>query len=42
MLETIELGTGPVSFGVDFADARDNPPWTEVLDGIAAAGYRWT
>ena len=38
----LEPGTGPVSFGVDFADAPDNPPWADVLDGIAAAGYRWT
>jgi inosose dehydratase len=42
MLDGLEIGTGPVSFGVDFADAPDNPPWTVVLDGIAAAGYRWT
>jgi inosose dehydratase len=28
----------PVSFGVDFADAPGNPPWADVLDGIAAAG----
>jgi len=40
--DAIQLGTGPVSFGVDFADAPENPPWTQVLDGIAAAGYRWT
>ncbi len=38
----LELGTGPVSWGVDFADAPGNPPWREVVDGIAAAGYRWT
>jgi inosose dehydratase len=42
MRDGIELGTGPVSFGVDFADAAENPPWAQVLDGIAAAGYRWT
>ncbi|HEX5620952.1 MAG TPA: sugar phosphate isomerase/epimerase [Solirubrobacteraceae bacterium] len=42
MHERVELGTGPVSFGVDFADAPDNPAWTHVLDGIAEAGYRWT
>jgi inosose dehydratase len=42
MPDSLELGTGPVSFGVDFADAPDNPPWASVLDGIAAAGYRWT
>jgi inosose dehydratase len=38
----LALGTGPVSFGVDFADAPANPHWSEVLDGIAAAGYEWT
>src|SRR5690349_12767132 len=37
-----ELGTGPGSFGVDFADAPGNPGWRTVLDGIVAAGYRWT
>jgi inosose dehydratase len=42
MGDGLDLGTGPVSFGVDFADAPENPPWTQVLDGIAAAGYRWT
>jgi|SRR5215207_409352 len=39
---TIELAGGPVSWGVDFADAPDNPPYTEVLAGIRAAGLRWT
>jgi inosose dehydratase len=38
----LELATGPVSWGVDFADAPGNPPWQEVLDGIAAAGFEWT
>jgi inosose dehydratase len=42
MPEALALGTGPVSWGVDFADAPGNPPWEVVLDGIAAAGYRWT
>jgi inosose dehydratase len=42
MPEGLELGTGPVSFGVDFAEAPGNPDWPAVLDGIAAAGYRWT
>jgi inosose dehydratase len=42
MLDGLELGTGPVSFGVDFADAPGNPDWRTVLDGISAAGYRWT
>jgi inosose dehydratase len=39
MRDGVALGTGPVSFGVDFADAPGNPEWPEVLDGIAAAGY---
>jgi inosose dehydratase len=38
----LELATGPVSWGVDFAGAPGNPPWQEVLDGIAAAGYQRT
>jgi inosose dehydratase len=37
----LRLATGPVSWGVDFADAPGNPPWNEVLDGTVAAGYRW-
>lgn len=36
---TLELATGPVSWGVDFAGAETNPPWTQVLDGAVAAGY---
>ena len=38
----IELAGGPVSWGVDFADEPGNPPYDEVLSGIAAAGLRWT
>jgi len=38
----MHLATGPVSWGVDFADAPGNPPWTTVLDGIASTGLRWT
>jgi inosose dehydratase len=38
----LRLASAPVSWGVDFADDPANPPWTLVLDGIAAAGYRWT
>ena len=30
-----------MSWGVDFADASGNPPYEEVLSGIAAAGLRW-
>src|SRR5215212_3603591 len=39
---SIELAGGPVSWGVDFAGAPHNPPYTEVLSGIRAAGLRWT
>jgi inosose dehydratase len=38
----LELATGPVSWGVDFAGAPGNPPWRAVVDGIAAGGLRWT
>jgi inosose dehydratase len=34
----IRLATAPVSWGVDFAGAPPNPPWRDVLDGIAATG----
>lgn len=34
----VTLATGPVTWGVDFADAPDNPSWTRVLDEIAASG----
>jgi inosose dehydratase len=37
----IELAGGPVSWGVDFADAPDNPPAEVVLHALAAAGLRW-
>ncbi|WP_053226446.1 sugar phosphate isomerase/epimerase family protein [Solirubrobacter soli] len=37
----IELAGGPVSWGVDFADAPGNPPYTVVLDALAAVGLRW-
>jgi inosose dehydratase len=33
----IALATGPVTWGVDFADAPGNPPWQRVLDEIAAS-----
>ncbi|MGH2969729.1 MAG: sugar phosphate isomerase/epimerase family protein [Solirubrobacteraceae bacterium] len=39
---TLRLASGPVSWGVDFADRPGNPDWNEVLDGIAAAGYSGT
>jgi inosose dehydratase len=37
----IELAGGPVSWGVDFAGDLGNPPYDEVLSGIAGAGLRW-
>lgn len=37
----IPVATSPTSWGVDYADALNNPSWEAVLDGIAAAGYRW-
>ena len=40
-MSRIRLAGGPVSWGVDFADAPDNPPPEVVLDGIAGAGLRW-
>jgi inosose dehydratase len=35
---TIKLATGPVSWGVDFADTPTNPPWQQVIDEIATCG----
>jgi inosose dehydratase len=37
----LRLATGPVSWGVDFAGRPENPPWCEVVAGVAAAGFRW-
>lgn len=34
----IKLATGPVTWGVDFADTPTNPPWQQVIDDIAASG----
>ena len=38
----LRLATGPVSWGVDFPEDPHNPPWTEVLDGIATTGLGLT
>jgi inosose dehydratase len=38
----LRLATGPVSWGVDFADDPANPPWERVLDEIARSGFRAT
>lgn len=35
---SVKLATGPVTWGVDFADSPDNPPWTSVLDEIRDSG----
>jgi inosose dehydratase len=40
-MSIIQLAGGPVSWGVDFADAPGNPPYAVVLDGIAGAGLTW-
>ena len=40
MPSSITLATGPVSWGVDFADTSDNPPWRDVLDEIKLSGLR--
>jgi inosose dehydratase len=40
-VSVVELAAGPVSWGVDFADAADNPPYEHVLDAIAGAGLGW-
>jgi inosose dehydratase len=34
----VKLATGPVTWGVDFADRPGNPPWSLVLDEIEASG----
>jgi inosose dehydratase len=38
-VSAVRLAGGPVSWGVDFASAPANPPWSLVLDGIRDAGY---
>lgn len=37
----MQLGNGPVSWGVDFADQPGIPPWDVVFEAIARAGYAW-
>lgn len=37
---TIRIGNAPCSWGVEFADDPRNPPWRQVLQDCAAAGYR--
>ncbi|MEM8664066.1 MAG: TIM barrel protein, partial [Pseudomonadota bacterium] len=38
----IRVANAPCSWGVDYADAPDNPPAEAVFAGIGAAGYRAT
>lgn len=38
----IDIGTGPDSWGVWFADAPGQIRWNAYLDEVAAAGYRFT
>jgi inosose dehydratase len=40
-MSPVTLAGAPVSWGVDFAGDPHNPPPSEVLDGIAAAGLHW-
>src|SRR4051812_38530406 len=40
-MSCIRLAGGPVSWGVDFAGDAANPPYADVLDGIAGAGLDW-
>ena len=37
----IKIANAPCSWGVDYADAKDNPNWKNVLKEIAEAGYRY-
>ena len=39
---SIRLANAPVSWGVDYADDPQNPPWRKVMSEIAEAGYRCT
>ncbi len=38
----IHISNAPASWGVSYSDQPGVPPWPEVLEGIAAAGYRYT
>lgn len=37
---TIRIGNAPCSWGVEFAEDPRNPPWRQVLQDCADAGYR--
>lgn len=36
----IQIGAAPCSWGVEFADAPENPPWQQVLEEARGVGYR--
>ena len=37
----MRIGSAPDSWGVWFAEDDAQPPWSQFLDEVAAAGYRW-
>lgn len=37
-MSNVKLATGPVSWGVDFADSPGNPPWQNLVDELCASG----
>ena len=39
---SIKIANAPCSWGVDYADAKDNPGWQKFLEEIAEAGYQYT
>lgn len=39
---SVNVANAPVSWGVDYPDAPENPAWQTVMSGIAEAGYRFT
>jgi inosose dehydratase len=38
---TLRVANAPVSWAVQTADAKSNPPWDHVLDEVASSGYRF-
>ena len=36
----LPIGAAPCSWGVEFPDSPQNPPWRRVLDEARAVGYR--
>jgi inosose dehydratase len=39
---SLKLANAPVSWGVDYADHPQNPPWQLVMSQIAGAGFKFT